>query len=86
MKSQAEADTLKAIKERADIKSLEILKEYEDDHQMCADVKINGIQVEFLWYDTLGFLEYWDESDRAFKKLVECLAYEIQRAEEEEFE
>ena len=61
------------IETRSDVKSLEVLKIYEDDHLQCADVIINDVPVQFLWYDDIGFLEYWDESDRAFKALKDSL-------------
>jgi hypothetical protein len=43
---------------------------FEDDQQPCASFRMNGVHVEALWMDETGFLEYWDESPKAFKKLV----------------
>ena len=43
---------------------------FEDDHQPCASYKMNGVHVEALWMDETGFLEYWDESPKAFRKLI----------------
>lgn len=66
---------LLAIKSIDDIKSLDVINEYEDDHQQCADVEINGINVEFLWYDNLGFLQYYDESPKAAAKLLQSIKF-----------
>ena len=66
---------LLAIKSIDDIKTLDVINEYEDDHQPCADVEINGIAVEFLWYDNLGFLQYYDESPKAAAKLLKSIQY-----------
>jgi len=64
---------LLAIKIINDIKSLDVINEYQDDHQPCADVEINDIAVEFMWYDNLGFLEYYDESPKAAAKLLKSI-------------
>ena len=42
------------IKSYKDIKSYEVIEEFEDDHLDCAIVEINGIEVEFLWYDDIS--------------------------------
>ena len=74
---------LAQIKTIQDIKSLDVTNEYEDDHQQCADVEINGIAIEFLWYDNLGFLEYYDESAKAAAKLLKSIQFIIYNAIEE---
>ena len=61
------------IQNRSDIKSFEILERYEDDHLQCSLVLINGIKIGFQYYDELGFLDYYDESDRAFNNLKEAI-------------
>jgi hypothetical protein len=68
-------EELLQIKSAEDIKSVEIENEYIDDHQQCADVKINGIKMEMLWYDDLGFLQYWDESPKALKRLIKAIRH-----------
>ena len=70
-----EINALLQIKSAKDIKSVVIENEYEDDHQQCADVKINGIDVEMLWYDELGFLHYWNESPKALKRLIKAIQH-----------
>ena len=66
----------------ADIKSFAINDVYEDDHQQCAELEINGVYVEFMWYDNVGFIEYWDESKKAFNALRDAIAaYVNQRVE-----
>lgn len=70
-------EDLKKIKTPQDIKSFIILKRYEDDHLLCAIVFINGIKIEFLYYDELGFLKYWHDSPSAFNDLLKSLQYEI---------
>ena len=74
---------LAQIKTIQDIKSLDITNEYVDDHEQCADVEINGIAVEFLWYDNLGFLEYYDESAKAAAKLLKSIRFIVFDAIEE---
>jgi hypothetical protein len=70
------------IKTADDIKSVEVLDMYEDDHAMCADVEINGAFVFFGWYDDngLAFLEYWKDSERARKQLFQALEHETAEA------
>ncbi len=64
---------LTEINTAADIKSFEVRDEYEDDHQQCAEVTINGIDCEFMWYDNVGFIHYWDESNKAFDALKQAI-------------
>lgn len=64
---------LTEINTAADIKSFEVRDEYEDDHQQCAEVTINGIDCEFMWYGNVGFIHYWDESNKAFNKLKQAI-------------
>ena len=70
-----EIKALLQIKSAKDIKSVIIEDEYEDDHQQCAMVKINGIEMEMMWYDELGFLHYWNESPKAFKRLIKAIQH-----------
>ena len=65
------------IKNKKDIKSFEVTAIYEDDHQQCAECIINGIAVEFLWYDNVGFVDYWNESKKAFNDLKEAIKHSI---------
>jgi hypothetical protein len=44
-----DAKKLLAIKSGKDIKSMELLDEFEDDHIACAHAKINGVALELLW-------------------------------------
>lgn len=67
-----------SIREPSDISSFEIKSVYEDDHAQCADVVINGTPLEFLWYDNIGFIEYWAESPKAMKHLVNAIMAAIQ--------
>jgi hypothetical protein len=70
------------IKKPEDIKSFAIESIEEDDNALCAECKINGIDIEFLWYDTLGFLEYWNESKKAFKELQEAIQHSVELEED----
>lgn len=65
------------IKSPSDIKSFEVVDIYEDDNAQCADVIINGIPIEFLWYDNVGFVSYWNESKKAFDALLEAIEYSV---------
>ena len=71
------------IQTPADIKSFEVRDEYEDDHQQCAEVTINGIDCEFMWYDSVGFIHYWEESNKAFNELRRAIAVFVQQKVEE---
>lgn len=70
--------TLLEINQPSDIKSFTISSIYEDDHQQCAEVIINGVPLEFLWYDNVGFVEYWEESPKAFGKLRGAIKVAVQ--------
>jgi len=65
--------TLLSIATPSDITSFVINDIYVDDHAQCADVVINGVPIEFLWYDNVGFVEYWNESKKAFDKLINAI-------------
>lgn len=73
--TKQQIEQLLQIKSVDDIRSVEIENEYTDDHQHCADVKINDIDLEMLWYDDLGFLKYWDESPKALKRLIRAIRH-----------
>jgi hypothetical protein len=76
---------LMAIKSADDIKSVEVLDMYEDDHALCADVEINAAFVFFGWYDYngLSFLEYWNESERARNELFDNVRHKTAEAIEQ---
>jgi hypothetical protein len=86
MKTQAEADALLSIKLPTDIKELVILEEYVDDHQQCAETTINGIRVDFMWYDNLSFLYYATESAKAFTALLNAIKHSVEVSIESDFE
>ena len=69
--------TLLAIKSVDDIMHVEIIDEYEDDHASCAEVKVNGAPIEFMWYDNLGFIHYWNDSPKAKQELWESIQHSI---------
>lgn len=70
------------IKERKDIKSLEMIHQYEDDHLQCCDCKINDIEISFNYYDDLGFLYYYEDSNEAFNDLLEAIKCSVQIEED----
>jgi hypothetical protein len=70
-------ETLMKIKTAADIKTVEVMEYYEDDHQQCATAQVNGAEIEFLWHDNLGFLEYWNDSAKAADDLVENIKHTL---------
>ena len=72
--------TLLSIATPSDITSFVINDIYEDDHAQCADVVINGVPLEFLWYDNVGFVEYWNESKKAFDQLTNAIHAAVQMA------
>lgn len=67
------------INTREDIKSFEVRYEYEDDHQQCAEVTINGIDCEFMWFDSVGFIHYWEDSNKAFNTLKSGIMSYVQQ-------
>lgn len=73
------------IKTADDIKSVEVLDMYEDDHAMCAEVEINGAFVFFGWYadNGLAFLEYWKDSERARNELFDNVRHVTAQAIEQ---
>lgn len=71
--TQQQIKSLLQIKSIDDVQSLDIINEYTVDHSPCAEVEINGINVDFLWYDELGFLRYYKESPKAAKKLISAI-------------
>ena len=88
--NKQQIEQLLQIKSIKDITSLNIIDEYTDDHQQCAEVEINGVTMEFLWYDELGFLYYYNESPKAATKLITSIRSNcfmaMERMEEEEFD
>ena len=58
---------LENIKSREDIKSFNIKKIFEDDHLICVDLEINNVDIEFYYFDDIGFLYNWEFIDRSFK-------------------
>lgn len=71
--NKQQIEQLLQIKSVKDIASLNVIDEYTDDHQQCAEVEINGVPVEFLWFDELGFLYYYNESPKAATKLIQSI-------------
>lgn len=69
--------TLLSIKCADDITQVEIIDEYEDDHARCADVKVNGAPIEFMWYENLGFIHYWNDSPKAKQDLFANIQHSI---------
>jgi len=88
--NKQQIEKLLQIKSVEDITSLSIIDQYEDDHQQCAEVEINGVIVEFLWFDELGFLDYYHESPKAATKLIQsirfCCYSAMEQMDEREFD
>ena len=51
-----EKGILENIKSREDIKSFNIKRIFEDDHLICVELEINDVDIEFLYYDDIGFI------------------------------
>jgi Fe-S-cluster formation regulator IscX/YfhJ len=86
MNKSKDIKPLTKIKNRSDIKSFKVVDEYEDDHQQCAECIINGIKIEFMWYDELGCLYYWKDSEKAFKDLKANIKNEVYLAKNYELD
>lgn len=80
MNKSKQIKKLLAIKKPSDIKSFKILNMYEDDHLDCAECKINNVRIDFMWRDSVGFVEYWDESKKAFSDLKSAIKDEYDMA------
>ena len=68
-----EKGILENIKSREDIKSFNIKRIFEDDHLICVELEINDVDIEFLYFDDIGFLYNWEFLDRSFKVLLESI-------------
>ncbi len=86
MKSIQIKSLLESLDSPSDIKSFEIIERFEDDHLQCAIVEINGISLEFMYFDELGFLEYWKDSKSAFENLTSAIETVKEIAEDNEAE
>ena len=60
----------RTIKTKEDIHTFQINKIYEDDHLTCVDLEINGVNVNFNYYDDIGFLYLWKYEEDSFNKLL----------------
>ena len=69
---------LMAIKKIEDIKSVELIEIWNDDHQPCAGLKLNGVTFGMWWvsYETIAAIEYGTDSKKARKKLLEAIKYQ----------
>ena len=63
-----------------DIKTVKLVREFEDDHIACADALINGVEVGLFWCGsaTIGALEFWKESPKAKKRVFEAVRSEVE--------
>jgi hypothetical protein len=78
-----EQKKIEAIKTVDDIKSVELLDTWEDDHEMCAGVEINGVKMGFWWIGSgIGAFEYPD-SPKAKKDVLEMIKEAVQDAYED---
>ena len=68
-----EKGILENIKNREDIKSFNIKRIFEDDHLICVELEINDVDIEFLYFDDIGFLYNWEFINRSFKVLLESI-------------
>jgi hypothetical protein len=69
--------TLLQITASQDIKNLEIINTYYDDHELCIVAKVNTISVELTGVEDEGYFKYTD-SDIAFKQLLKDIKLFIQ--------
>lgn len=81
---KCELNELLKIQKVEDIKSVELIKDYMDDNLICRTYKINGIIIEFNYYDDLGFMDYYTDSKKAFNNLLEALKNSVEISMETE--
>ena len=74
------------IQKPEDIKSIDNILYWEDDHVLCVGAKINGIEVSWWWYgpDLLGHLMYSNVVPEAKKQVFNSLKELIFRSAEQE--
>lgn len=75
--TEAEQQTLLAIQGPEDIKSVEVLSAWTDDHLPCIGLRLNGVEVGFWWTDPAleGLAEAAPESKRARLRIFELLEH-----------
>lgn len=64
---------------------LKVVGSYVDDHLQCREVDINNVRFDFLWYDDVGFLTYYEDSKSATEDLIDAMntCISIQKEDEE---
>jgi len=64
---------LKKIVKVTDLESVELLSDWEDDHQVCIGVRVNGVEFGIWWTGTevIGAFEYAMDSARAKIRVVD---------------
>lgn len=74
---QIRYDVLKNINSAADIKSIDIIDEFEDDNCLCFEVQFNKIPIDifFGWYDfgTSEHFRLFFERKESQKIVMECI-------------
>jgi hypothetical protein len=79
--SSEELNKLATIKTPDDLKSVEVLDTWRDDHETCVGVRVNGIEFGCWWIvsEFAGAFYYWD-SARAKADIVEYISQCVEDA------
>ncbi len=83
--NRSEQNQMRAIKAPADLKSVEYLNDWMDDHILCVGAKINGVPVGFWWigHDGAADIKHAGDSPTAKKGVVEIVKQYVEAGEDE---
>lgn len=79
----AEQQVLKSITNESDIKDVEVLSDWYDDHQICVGAKVNGVEFGVWWMgakDAGSF--WWPDSIPARQNIVSVIKNWIESHDE----
>lgn len=70
-----EQDLIEQIKKPSDIKTMEVVKEWIDDHLSCVGTKINGVEIGFWWIGDHAYSSafHYPDSIKAKAKVCEMI-------------
>jgi RNA polymerase sigma factor (sigma-70 family) len=82
--SPEEQNVLNNIKTVDDLKSVEVVGEWSDDHVPCVGVKINGVEIGFWWLDNSGIAAFhYPDSGKAKQTIVDIIIDQIKMYNED---
>lgn len=80
--SDQDFETLSRIKTVKDLKKVEILDDWHDDHCPCVGVRINGVHVSFWWLtETAMAAFHYPDSRKAAQMIFEIVTDYVKNAD-----